>query len=178
MWCPVKECYGLVTTVGLLAHNAGMDRDVSWQRIAFAVLIGGVVFACTKFAYGFQISLQDIIGFVVGLTVLFGLAALILIFRDKLRLRPNMSAEEREAAISKRPNRLQRGWAIAFVIMASVALPIHVFGFEHEPLWQRLLYSGLAALIVVNFLRSWHRSRNREGSEKDQSGSKASDDGE
>jgi hypothetical protein len=69
-------------------------------------------------------------------------------------------------------------WAIAFVIMASLALPLHVFGVEHEPLWQRLLYSGLAALIVINFLLSWHRSRNREGSEKDQSGSKASDAGE
>jgi uncharacterized membrane protein YgcG len=155
-----------------------MDRDVSWQRIAFAVLIGGTVFACAKFAYGFQISIQDIIGFVVTLTVLFGLAALILIFRDKLTLKPNMSAEEREAAISKRSNRLQRGWAIAFVIMASVALPLHVFGVEHEPLWQRLLYLGLAAFIIINLLLSWHRSRNREGSGKGQSGRKASDDGE
>ncbi len=151
---------------GLLAHNAGMDRDLSWQRIVFAVLIGGAVLACAKFAYGFQISLQDTIGFVVGLTLLFGLAALILIFRDKLTLKPNMSEERREAAISKRSNRLQRGWAIAFVIMASLALLLHVFGVEHEPLWPRLLYSGLAAFIVVNFLLSWHRSRNREGSEQ------------
>ncbi len=128
-----------------------MDRDVNWQRIVFAVLIGGAVFAYAKFASGFQISLRDIIGFVVGLTVLFGLAALILIFRDKLTLKPNMSAEEREAAISKRSNRLQRGWAIAFVIMASVALPLHVFGVEHEPLWQRPLYSGLAASLSLIF---------------------------
>jgi hypothetical protein len=155
-----------------------MDRDVSWQRIVFAVLVGGAVFACAKFAYGFQISIQDIIGFVVALTVLFGLAALILIFRDKLTLKPNMSAEEREAAIRKRSNRLQRGWAIAFVIMASVALPLHAFGVEHEPLWQRLLYSGLAAFIVIRFLLSWHRSRNRERAGRGQSESKASDDGE
>jgi hypothetical protein len=155
-----------------------MDRDVSWQRIVFAVLIGGAVFAGAKFAYGFQISIQDIIGFVVGLTVLFGLAALILIFGDKLTLKPNMSAEEREAAISKRSNRLQWGWTIALVIMASVALPLHVFGVEHEPLWQRLLYSGLAAFIVINVLLSWHRSRNRKGSGKGQSERGANDDGE
>jgi len=155
-----------------------MNRDVSWQRIVFAVLVGGAVFACAKFAYGFQISIQDIIAFLVALTLLFGLAALILIFRDKVTLKPNMSAEEREAAISKRSNHLQRGWAIAFVIMAVVALPLHAFGVEHEPLWQRLLYSGLAAFIVINFLLSWHRSRNREGSGKGQSESKASDEGE
>jgi Cu/Ag efflux pump CusA len=140
-----------------------MDRDVSWQRIVFAVLVGGAVFACAKFTYGFQISIQDIIGFVVALTGLFGLAALILIFRDKVTLKQNMSAEEREAAISKGSNRLRRGWAIVFVIMAVVALPLHAFGVEHEPLWQRLLYSGLAAFIVINFLLSWHRFRNREG---------------
>jgi uncharacterized membrane protein YhaH (DUF805 family) len=155
-----------------------MNQDVSWQRIFFAVLVGGVVFACAKFAYGFQISIQGIIAFLVALTVLFGLAALILIFRDKVTLKPNMSPEEREAAISKRSNHLQRGWAIAFVIIAVVILPLHVFGVEHEPLWQRLFYSVLAAFIVINFLLNWCRSRNREGSGKGQSETKAIDEGE
>lgn len=144
-----------------------MYRDVSWRRIVFAVLAGGAVFACAKFGYGFQISIQDVIAFAVALAVLFGIAALILIISDKVTLRPNMSAEEREAAISKRSYRLHRGWTIAFVIMAAVALPIHAFGAEHEPLWQRLLYSGLAAFIVVNFLLGWRRSRNRDGSGTD-----------
>lgn len=155
-----------------------MNRDVSWQRIVFAVLVGGAVFACAKFAYGFQISIQDIIASVVALTVLFGFAALMLIFRDKVTLKPNMSAEEREAAITKRSNHLQRGWAIAFVMMAAVALPLHAFGVDHEPLWQRLLYSGLATLIVIRLLLSWQRSRNREGLGRRPSGNKARDEGE
>ncbi len=139
-------------------HNSGMNRDVSWQRIMIAVLIGCAVFAGGKFAYGFQISKYDIIGIAISLAVVFGLAALILVFRDKATLKPNISAEQRDAAIKKRSNRLYRGWATALFIMALVALPVHAFGFKDEPLWQRLLFFGLAALIVMNFLLSWRDS--------------------
>ena len=158
------ECYRLITTASLRAHNACMDRDISWQRIAIAVLVGCAVFASAKFAYGFQVSIKDIIGIVICLAVVFGLAGLVLVFSDNVTLKPNMSAEEREAATAKRSNRLRRGWAVALFIMALIALPLHAFGVEHEPLWQRLLYLGLAAFIVVNFLLSWHRSRKRVGS--------------
>jgi hypothetical protein len=152
-----------------------MRRDVSWQRIVIAVLIGCAVFASAKFAFGFKISINDITGTVISLAVVFGLAAVILVFRDKVTLRPNMSTEEREAVITIRSNHLHRGWAIAFFIMALVALPVHAFGLEHEPLWQRLLYVGLAALIVINFLLSWRDSRNREGLGKGESASGSSD---
>jgi|HubBroStandDraft_6_1064221.scaffolds.fasta_scaffold54237_2 hypothetical protein len=78
-----------------------MNRDVSWQRIIIAVFIGCAVFAGGKLAYGFQISEYDVIGTAISLAVVVGLAALILVFRDKVTLKPNMSAEEREAAIAK-----------------------------------------------------------------------------
>jgi hypothetical protein len=136
-----------------------MKRDVSWQRIMVAVLIGCAVFAGGKFAYGFEISKYDIIGFAIALVAIFGLAALILVFRDKVTLKPNMSAEERDAAITKSSNRLHRGWAIALFIMALIALPVHAFGLIGEPLWQRLVFFGLAALIVISFLLSWRDSR-------------------
>ena len=35
--------------------------------------------------------------------------------------------------------------------MALVALPLDAFGLQQEPLWQRLLYLWLAALVVINF---------------------------
>ena len=147
-----------------------MERDVCWQRIVIALLIGCAVFAAGKFAYGFRISLPEIIPIVIFMAVVFGLAAVILVFRDRVTLRPNMSAEQREVVIAKRSDRLQWGWGIAIFIMALVALPVHVFGIEDEPLWQRLLYLGLAALIVIGFLVTRHGSRNREGPNQGESG--------
>ncbi len=155
-----------------------MNRDVSWQRFMVAVLIGCAVFAGGKLAYGFQISkddIDDIIGIAIFLAVVFGLAALILVFRDKVTLKPNISAEERDAAITKSSKRLQRGWATALFIMALVALPLHAFGLIDEPFWQRLLFFGLAALIVINFLLSWPDS-NHEGLGDEESKSGATDD--
>ena len=135
-----------------------MRRDVSWQRIVVAVLLGCAVIAGGKFAYGFQISKYDIIGIVIFLSVVFGLAALILVLRDKRILKPNMSAEEHDAAITRSSNRLHWRWASAIFTMALIALPVHAFGLIEEPLWQRLLFFGLAALIVVGFLLSWRDS--------------------
>jgi uncharacterized membrane protein len=154
-----------------------MNRDVSWQRIMIAVLIGCAVFAGGKFAYGFQISKDDIIGIAIFLAVVFGLAALILVFRDKVTRKPNMSPEERDAAITKSSNRLHRGWATALFLMALVALPVHAFGLKNEPLWQRLLFFGVAALIVINFLLSWRDSSHR-GLGDEESTSESTDDEE
>jgi hypothetical protein len=100
-----------------------------------------------------------IINAVIFMAVVFGLAALALIFLNKITLRLNMSAEEREAVIAKRSNRLYGAWAIAFFMMAAVALPLQVFGIEQEPLWQRLLYGGLATLVIISVLSSWHHAR-------------------
>lgn len=146
-----------------------MERDISWQRIVIALLIGGAVFAAGKFAYGFRV-LPEIIPTAIFLAVVFGLAAVILVFRDRVTLKPNMSGEEREVVIAKSSNRLQRGWGIAIFIIALVALPVHVFGIEDEPLWQRLLYSCLAALIVISFLLNRHGSRNQEDPNQEQLG--------
>jgi intracellular septation protein A len=92
---------------------------------------------------------KDLLYVVVFMSVVFAMAALILIVSDKLTLRPGMSPEERQAALNKKSARLQRGWAIAFFVMALIALPVHAFGLVEEPLWQRLLYFGLAALVVL-----------------------------
>ena len=65
--------------------------------------------ATAKFAVGFQISIQDVIGIVISLAVVFGMAALILILRDKVTLKPNTPAEEREEVIQKSSNRFKSG---------------------------------------------------------------------
>jgi hypothetical protein len=151
-----------------------MKRDISWQRIIVAVLMGCAVFAGGKFAYGFHISKYDIIGFALSVVAIFGLAALILVFRDKVTLKPNMSAEERDAAITKSSNRLHRRWATALFIMALIALPVHAFGLIGEPLWQRLVFLGLAAFIVISFLLSLRDSKHG-GLEDEESRGAASD---
>ncbi len=62
------------------------------QRIVIAVLIGCAVFATLKVVVGFQISIRDIIETVISVAVVFGLA-LVLLFRDKVTLRPNKASD-------------------------------------------------------------------------------------
>ena len=83
---------GLFATVDPPVHNAGMGRDASRQRIVIAVLIGCAVFAISMVAVGFQISIRDIIGTVISVAVVFGFA-LVLLFRDKVTLRPNKASD-------------------------------------------------------------------------------------
>lgn len=152
-----------------------MYRDVSWQRIAVAVAVSSVVFAGAKLAYGFEISFQDTIGMLIVLAFVFGLAALILVVRDKMTLRSSISAEEREALIAKRSKRLQRRWVIALFIMALAALPLHAFGLIDELLWQRPLLFAIAALIVISFWLGWHAFSDQKSSANGESTSKARD---
>jgi len=99
------------------------------------------------------------------MAAVFALAALILTCVDKMTLRRNTFSEERKVAIEKRTTRLYRGWAVAFFVMALLALPVH-FGLEQEPFWQRLLFIALAALVVINFLSSWYYARPEKASKK------------
>jgi hypothetical protein len=75
----------------------------------------------------------DIVGIAISLAVVFGLAVLILVFRDKVTLKPNMSPEERDTAIAKRSKRLHRGWATALFIIALLALPVPSFTLTTRP---------------------------------------------
>jgi hypothetical protein len=152
-----------------------MDRDVGWSRIVIAVLIGCAVFATAKFAVGFAISIQDVIGIVISLAVVFGMAALILVLRDKVTLKPNMPTRRARRDNQKSSNRFNRGWAIALFIMAIIALPLHAFRLIDEPLWQRLLFLAMAALIIISFFLSWQASRNQEEPGDRESASTAED---
>jgi rhomboid protease GluP len=83
---------GLFATIDPPVHNPGIDRAVSRQRIVIAVLIGCAVFATLKVVVGFQISIRDIMEIVISVAVVFGLA-LVLLFRDKVTLRPNKATD-------------------------------------------------------------------------------------
>lgn len=101
---------------------------------------------------------------VIFMSLVAALAGLILFCRDKITLKRNMSPEERQAALAERENRLQRKWAWSLFVLALVALPVHALGLIEEPLWQRLLYFFLAALIVLSVVSG----RRDSGDDRDQ----------
>jgi hypothetical protein len=113
--------------------------------------------------------MQDIIYGIVFMAVVFGLAALVLTALDKLALKKEMSPTDRERFLARRSSRFHSGWAWAILIMAIIALPIHALGIEKEPLWQRLLYGGLAGLVVLGFLFGRRNSGNQDQPEENSS---------
>jgi hypothetical protein len=110
--------------------------------------------------------MQDVIYGIVFMSVVFGLAALVLTALDKLALKKEMSPTDRERFLARRSSRFHSGWAWAILTMAIIAIPIHALGIEKEPLWQRLLYSGLAGLVVLNFLLGRRNSGNQDQPEE------------
>lgn len=144
-----------------------MNRGISWRRIVVALLIGSGVFVGAKFVYGFKISITDLAAVVIFMAVVFGLAALVLVVGDKVSLKPNMSVEEREAATTKRSNRLHGAWGIVLFVLALIALPVQIFGVGDESHWQRLLYGGMAAVIIIGFLLSRYDPLNQDGQQSE-----------
>jgi len=110
--------------------------------------------------------MRDVIYGIVFMSIVFGLAALVLTALDKAALMQNMSPVERERFLARRSTRFHSAWAWAILVMALIALPIHALGLEKEPMGQRLLYSGLAGLVVLNFLFGRRTSRNQSESEE------------
>ncbi len=86
------------------------------------------------------------------MVLVIGAGAVVLFLRDQVTLRKKMSRGEREAAIKRQSNRTQRWWFIALFVMSLVALPVHAFGLVEEPLWQRLLYFSMAAVVALAFV--------------------------
>ena len=104
--------------------------------------------------------MQDVIYAIVFMSAVFGLAALVLTALDKLALKKEMSPTDRERSLARRSSRFHSGWAWAILIMAIVAIPIHALGIE------RLPYSGLAGLVVLNFLLGRRNSGNQDQPEE------------
>lgn len=109
--------------------------------------------------------MQDVIYAIVFMSVVSGLAALMLTALDKLALKKNMPPAEREQFLARRSTRFHSAWAWAILVMAVTALPIHALGIEKKPIGQRLLYGGLAGLVVLNFLFGRHTSSSQNSDE-------------
>jgi len=90
---------------------------------------------------------------VAFLAFIVGLAALILVFIDRLTLQHNLSDEERKAVVVKRTDRWQRGWGFFIFLMALLALFVSVLNPDHESTTWRVIRSVIAALIVLGYLR-------------------------
>ena len=110
--------------------------------------------------------MQDVFYGIAFMAVIFGLAALVLTALDRLGLNKDMSPTERGRFLARRSGRFHSGWAWAILVMALIALPIHALGIEKEPIWQRLLYGGLAGLVVLNFLFGRRNSGNQDQPEE------------
>jgi hypothetical protein len=102
--------------------------------------------------------MPEVIGIVVFMAIVVGIAAGILYLVDRLTLRRGLSAEERRAAVAKRTSRARRAWGIFYLSCAVIALVVNVINPDHESLRSRLGWSVPAAVVVILFLLSSGKS--------------------
>ena len=98
--------------------------------------------------------MYDVIGIVVFMAIVVGLAAAILFVFDRITLKSGASKEDQRIVIQKRTARWQHRWAFFYASCAAVALIVNAFNLEHQPLKRRIAWSVLPALVVLWFLLS------------------------
>ena len=106
--------------------------------------------------------MYELIGIVVFMALVFGVAAGILFVLDRLTLRRGLSQEERRAVVEKRTRRWQRVWSIFYLSCAVIALVVNALNLEHESLRSRIGWSVPAAVVVIMFLLSKDKDDDRE----------------
>ena len=98
--------------------------------------------------------MYDLIGIVVFMALVVGVAAGILFVLDRLTLRRGLSQEERRASVEKRTQRWHRAWLIFYLSCAVIALVVNGLNLGHESLRSRIGWSVPAAVVVIVFLLS------------------------
>jgi len=98
--------------------------------------------------------MYELIGIVVFMALVIGVAAGILLVLDRLTLRRGLSQEERRAVLEKRTRRWQRAWFIFYLSCAVIALVVNALNPEHESVRSRIGWSVPAAAVVIVFLLS------------------------
>jgi uncharacterized membrane protein len=98
-----------------------------------------------------MVEALSIVAFLAFIVVL---AALVLVFIDRLTLQHHLSDEERKAVVAKRTERWQRGWGFFIFLIAITALLVSVFNPDHESATWRVIRFVIAALIVLGYLSS------------------------
>jgi hypothetical protein len=98
--------------------------------------------------------MYNLIGIVVFMALVVGVAAGILFVLDRLTLRRGLSREERRAIVAKRTQRWQRAWFIFYLSCAVIVLVVNGLNLGHEGLRSRIGWSVPAAVVVIAFLLS------------------------
>ena len=98
--------------------------------------------------------MSDVIGIVVFMAIVVGIAAAVLFVVDRLTLRGNLSAEERKKVVGRRTEKWRRAWGLFYMSMAAIALVVNGLNLSHESLRSRIGWSAAAAVVVIWFLLS------------------------
>jgi len=96
--------------------------------------------------------MNELIGIVVFMSIVVGLAAGILFFVDRLTLRSDLTEEDRKAVVSQRLGKWSRAWGTLYLSMALIALVVNGLNLTHESLRSRIGWSALAAVVVISYL--------------------------
>jgi FlaG/FlaF family flagellin (archaellin) len=98
--------------------------------------------------------MSELIGIVVFIAIVVGLAAGVLFVLDRVTLRSGLTAEERKSIVEKRTRKWRRRWLLFYVVIASIALVVNGLNLNHESLKSRISWSIPAAIVIILFLLS------------------------
>jgi hypothetical protein len=85
------------------------------------------------------------------MSMVVGLAALILWIRDRWSLPKDASEDEKQAIIGRRSALWVRGWVLAQGLMAAVSVPLNVLGLITKSIPMRVIYIGLGCLYLLAY---------------------------
>lgn len=107
--------------------------------------------------------MAEVIGIVAFRAGVVGIAAGLLFFLGRHRLRSSLTTEECKSIVERRTRKWQRRWWLFYVAMASIALLVNGLNLNHESLKSRIGGSVPAAIVVILFLLS----RDDKGDDKE-----------
>lgn len=98
--------------------------------------------------------MEDVLGIVISMGVVFALAAGILLVVDKLNLHKGLTTEEKDAVVAQRTARWQRRYRIFFYAMAVVSLPLNVLGLIRQtaPVFPTVIWIVIALFVLLSLL--------------------------
>jgi hypothetical protein len=98
--------------------------------------------------------MSDLLGTVIFMTVVFGLAAGILWLIDRWTLPRGSSTEEKAAIVRRRSARLGKVWRRSFIAMALISLPLNWFVLitKKEPIFPTIIWIAVATVFLLGLL--------------------------
>ena len=105
-------------------------------------------------------DLNDVLGAVIFMSIVFALGGGILWFIDKWTLPGQLSKEEKAAVVAKRSARWSKIWRIFIALVAAISLPVNFVGLvrKTEPLFPTIIWILLAAIALLGVLSPNHEN--------------------